>query len=74
MPATKPILNLSGHSVLYFADGTTLTTDTTPTLGSLPGQLNEAQLPTVIGAGSSLTTPAAATSMTWIANFAGYEN
>ena len=55
MPA-KPILNLSGHSALLFTDGSTLTTDSTPTLGSLPGQLNENQLPTVIGAGSSLNT------------------
>jgi hypothetical protein len=55
MPVPKPVLNLTGHSVLLFTDGSTLTTDTTPTLGSLPGQLNETQLPTTIGAGSSLT-------------------
>jgi hypothetical protein len=57
----KPILNLTGHSVLLFTDGTTLTTDSTPTLGSLPGQLNETQLPTVIGPGSSLTNVDAGT-------------
>jgi hypothetical protein len=52
---TKPAMNLSRHSALLFTDGTTLTTDTAPSLGSLPGQLNEDQLPTSIGAGSSLT-------------------
>ena len=54
MPA-KPAMNLARHSALLFTDGTTLTTDTIPTLGALPGQLNETQLPTEIGAGSSLT-------------------
>ena len=54
MPA-KPHLNISSFASLQFTDGTTLTTDTIPTLGSLPGQLNETQLPTEIGAGSSLT-------------------
>ena len=52
---TKPHLNLSSFATLQFTDGSTLTTDTTPTLGALPGQLNETQLPTEIGAGSSLT-------------------
>ena len=52
----KPHLNVSSFAALQFTDGSTLTTDSTPTLGSLPGQLNENQLPTVIGAGSSLNT------------------
>jgi hypothetical protein len=52
---TKLSLNLSRHSALLFTDGTTLTTDTVPTLGALPGQLNENQMPTTIGSGSSLT-------------------
>lgn len=50
----KPVLNLSAHSVMMFTDGSTLPTDSVPTLGSLPGQLNETQMPTDIGAGTSL--------------------
>jgi hypothetical protein len=50
----RPALNLSRHITLLFTDGTSLTTDTVPALGSLPGQILETQLPTLIGAGSSL--------------------
>ena len=51
----KPHLNVSSFAALQFTDGSTLTTDTSPNLGSLPGQLNENQMPATLGAGSSLT-------------------
>ena len=49
----RPPLNVSGHSMFLFSDGTNLGTDTVPTLGGLPGQITQVQMPTNIGAGTS---------------------
>jgi len=53
--ATQPHLNLQSYLAFRFVDGTTLTTATAPNLGNLPGQLSQTQMPTIIGAGGSLT-------------------
>lgn len=51
----RPPLNLSGHSMIMFSDGTSMSTDTAASLGSLTGQLNANQMPTTLAAGTSLT-------------------
>ena len=51
---SKPILNLSRYSNIVYTDGTTQTTDTMPTLSALSGQINENQMPTSIGSGTTL--------------------
>jgi len=52
--ADYPFLNVSRYIHIAYQDGTTQTTSTAPTLGGLPGQISQTQMPTDIGAGTSL--------------------
>lgn len=49
-----PSFYISTYDSVRFKDGTTQSTASAPSLGNLPGQLNEGQMPTVISAGTSL--------------------
>lgn len=51
---TEPILNLSRYSGIEFVDGSIQSTASAPSLSALPGQLNENQMPSSLGAGTSL--------------------